>query len=302
MRATVVIFTHEQGPLLNLRAARREAEGRLVLLLDASRTPARQAHVRREAARHDIVRIPTPGASLAAQRNVALARADAPAVAFLDDDCLPRPGWLAALEGALDHVEVATARVLTPPALAGPYARFFDQDHGPRPRLFTRADLRILPDAPFEAYAGDSGVAPWAAGTGSSFACRVDAARRVGGFREDLGVGTPALSGEDVEFFFRALHAGGTLAYVPAAQVEHHHVRRDARDFLRTAYAYAWGGREFLRRAVRLKPGYAVVLLGRPVQLLLLAAKYRAGGDAETAAMCLSAFRGWVGLPRRQPA
>jgi GT2 family glycosyltransferase len=292
----VVVFTYERGPLFALEsAARLDAP---VTLCDASVSPARREEHARRARALGVRPLAAPGASLAAQRNVALRSARDARVAFLDDDCLPRPGWLDALGAALDGAEVATSRVVAPPLLSGAFGRFFDQDHGARSRTFTRRNLRILPARPLAPYAGSSGVAPWAVGSGSSFAVRREDALRLGGFREDLGVGTPARSGEDIEFFFRALHAGQRIRYAADAIVDHHHVRRSREDFLGTAHAYARGGREFLRRAMRRRPGYALVLLGRPAQLLAIAARCLVEGDRETAAMCGAAFRGWVGLPR----
>lgn len=297
--ATVAVFTFERGPLANLdEAARLLAEGADVVLVDASESSeAADAH-RREAEARGIRVLRTPGAGLAAQRNAAVRDARAPVVVFLDDDCLPREGWLRRLLAAVDAgAAVATARIVTPPEAAGPFDAFFDQDRGRQSRTFTRRDLRVLPPlaSAFRTYAGSRGLAPWAVGTGSSFATRTDVARDVP-FREDLGVGTPAASGEDTDFFLRVLAAGHEIRYEADAVVAHHHVRRTEADFLRTAYGYAVGGRAVLVRNVRVNPAYAFVIAARPVQLLAVGALRRATGDAPSASMCWSALRGWVGL------
>lgn len=302
---TLVVFTYEHGPLANLERVAELARGHVLLVLcDASTSPARLARNRTRCDAAGARHVVCAGASLAAQRNAAVRACETEGIVFLDDDCFPSDGWLERLaRGLAAGPEVVTCRIRTPPGLVDAHQRYFDQDHGPRTTLFTRNDLRVFPSvrAWLRPHAGGRGIAPWAVGTGSSFAMRRETVLRLGGFREDLGVGTPARSGEDVDLFFRVLHAGGTILYDAEAVVWHHHVRRGASDYLRTAYGYGLGGREMLCRNLRAKPAYAVVLGARPFQLALVALAHAARGDASTARMCLSSLRGWVGLPLRAP-
>lgn len=59
--------------------------------------------------------------------------------------------------------------------------------------------------------------------------------RRIGGFDEDLGLGTPARSGEDTEFAMRAFLAARKAAFLPAHVVGH-------RDFSRAVRARYYAG------------------------------------------------------------
>jgi hypothetical protein len=57
-------------------------------------------------------------------------------------------------------------------------------------------------------------------------AFRLELFDQIGRFDPALGVGTPTQGGEDLEMFFRLLHAGHLLVYEPSALVYHCH-RRD---------------------------------------------------------------------------
>ncbi|MBA2496386.1 MAG: glycosyltransferase [Acidimicrobiia bacterium] len=68
----------------------------------------------------------------AGARNVGWRRSSAPLVAFTDDDCVPRPGWLAALAGALRDVDLALGPTTWRPeddALRRPWTVWMDIDH-----------------------------------------------------------------------------------------------------------------------------------------------------------------------------
>ncbi len=60
-------------------------------------------------------------------------------------------------------------------------------------------------------------------GTGANCAFRAETLRGLGYFDERLGPGNGTLGGEDLDIFLRALRAGWTLAYEPAAVVWHFH-------------------------------------------------------------------------------
>src|SRR5437899_9095852 len=101
--ATVVICTHDRadvvGEAVHGAVAEARADGGEVLVVDNAsrdRTPALLAELvlqHGEALR--VVREPRLG--LSAARNRGLAEARGEVVAYLDDDAIPRAGWLAAL-------------------------------------------------------------------------------------------------------------------------------------------------------------------------------------------------------------
>ena len=132
------------------------------------------------------------GAGLA--RNAGAAVARGPVLAFIDSDCLPLPGWLAAGEAALARWDVVGGRVDTHLEHDGPATG---------PDLFETVfafDNR--------AYVERKGFS----GSGNLF-CRQHVFREVGGFR--------AAVSEDVDWSRRARAAGYTLGYCDDAAVSH---------------------------------------------------------------------------------
>ena len=86
-----------------------------------------------------------------------------------------------------------------------------------------------------------AGAAPtWMIGATANAAVRRDALERLGPWDEALGAGRPAGVGEDTEYFYRALRAGGTIAYQPTAVVLHHH-RPDRVALRQQLFAYSAG-------------------------------------------------------------
>jgi glycosyltransferase involved in cell wall biosynthesis len=101
--ATVVICTHDRAGVVGRAVAHALAEARPadaeVVVIDnatTDETPALLAEFeRRHAPLLRVVREPRLGLSTA--RNRGLGEAQGGVVAFLDDDAVPHPGWLAAL-------------------------------------------------------------------------------------------------------------------------------------------------------------------------------------------------------------
>lgn len=154
----------------------------------------------------------------AAARNRGVAAAAGRHLAFVDADCRPGPGWLQALEAALDTSPVAGGAVTFPRdgnrwALADNIASFHD----------------LLPDRP--------AAATTAGPLGSlNLACTRDAWHAVGPFDEAL------TTSEDFDWVLRARAAGLATAFVPEAVVEH----ADVRDGRAAVEAHAaWYGAHF---------------------------------------------------------
>ena len=138
-----------------------------------------------------------------AARNLAAAEATGDLLAFTDNDCTADPRWLRDLVPWFDTPERAAVggRVLAPPA-DGPVARF----------EAVRSPL-------------DMGAAGGEVGPRESVAylptcnliVRRDALLAAAGFDGDMRVG------EDVDFLWRLLQAGGRACYVPAGPILHDH-------------------------------------------------------------------------------
>jgi len=227
---TVVVPVRDRPALLDRCLAAAGAPGGDVLVVDdGSRDPAAVAAV---CARHGgrLVRRAVSGGPAAA-RNTALGHVDTPLVAFLDSDCVPRPGWLGALAGHFaDPLVGAVAPRVTGSADARPPAT-----DGPRPPL-----ARPFPIGERMCQPRDGDARPGAVGRFAAARSPLDLgprpARVVPGGRvsyvptaalvvrrEALGEGfDPALRyGEDVDLVWRLHDAGWRVRYDPAAVVDH---------------------------------------------------------------------------------
>jgi GT2 family glycosyltransferase len=182
---------------------------------------------------------------LAASRNAAIAHASRPIVAFTDDDCVPDAQWLARIVagfGSAEHPDAVTGRVLPlGPERPGFYA------------VSTRAsEVRAT-------YRGRA--LPWAVGSGGNAAVKREWLERIGGFDDRLGAGSPGLSAEDMDLFYRLLRAGATVLYEPAAIVFHERQSGDRRLASRPAYGFGMGA--FCALRVRRHDAYAPWMFAR---------------------------------------
>ncbi len=145
--------------------------------------------------------------------NTGLRAASGDLLAFTDDDVVPEPQWLRALNGALQETgaDFAVGRILplweaAPPSWVGPalHGVLAIPDNGG-----TRLELRSGVNEHVMALAGNLAVRP-----------RVFA--KVGAWRTDLGKELGSLrSGEDHEFFLRMIRAGTEACTEPEARVAH---------------------------------------------------------------------------------
>jgi len=244
------------GPLVTVVVATRDRPQRLdrclealaevtyapfeVLVVDNAPSTRETLAVLRERsgvdARVRYVREGRPGLSCA--RNRGLGEALGELVAFTDDDVVVDPGWLDGVVRGFDRSpSVACVTGLVPSArLDTAEQRYFDRRVSwavtCTPRRYDRhADLQASPLHPYTA--GQFG-------TGANCAFRTAVLRRLGGFDEALGPGTPAGAGEDLDLFVRAILAGHTIAYEPAAIGWHHH-RAELDQLRRQLFNYGVG-------------------------------------------------------------
>lgn len=133
----------------------------------------------------------------AAARNAGIRAARAPLLAFLDDDCVARPGWLAAGMRAAAVVELVQGRTVAATA-AGPWDRQVANDH--MSWLWEACNLFV----------------------------RRSAIERAGLFDEAFNpTGRPGRHfGEDVEWGWRLVRSGATYTYAADAVVAHAVERR----------------------------------------------------------------------------
>jgi mycofactocin system glycosyltransferase len=198
---TVVIPVRDRhAELARCLAGAREPGVAMIVVDDASADPAAIAAI---AARHgaDVLHRPVNGGPGAA-RNTGLAAASTELVAFVDSDCVPRPGWLGAL---LPHfadpaVGAVAPRIVPHQAAVGWLARYEGAsstlDMGARPSIVRpRARVAYVP--------------------GAALVVRTSAAGP--GFASGLSVG------EDVDFVWRMADAGWRVRYEPAAVMGHDH-------------------------------------------------------------------------------
>lgn len=186
---------------------------------------------------------------LSAARNVALRHAGNAIVAFIDDDCMPSPSWVAAILGAF--LERPAVACVTGPVLplgaerAGRYA--VSSRAGTVERSFT----------------GD--VAPWLVGTGGNMAVRRDLLGGEELFDTRLGSGSQGRAGEDIDLLRRILRSGHEVRYRPAAVVLHE--RQSLRRRLRSRFGYGHGIGAAAGIWLRAGDRYAIRMLGRWLEL-----------------------------------
>jgi GT2 family glycosyltransferase len=170
------------------------------------------------------------GGGPAAARNTGAAAAKGDQLAFTDDDCLPEPGWVAALCAALAEAPGAGCGGRTLNALSSnPYAEASQHIH----------------DLVYAHYNADPGRARFFAS--NNLAVPRDAFEELGGFDADRFPG----ASEDRDFCDRWLASGRTLRYAPAAVVRHAH-ELDLPGFVRQHVGYGRGAARYQRaRAAR---------------------------------------------------
>ena len=145
-------------------------------------------------------------------------------VAFLDDDAVAAENWT----GALAAVFEADPKVAVCTAGSKPLGRdtegerLFEANGG-----FSRGlgRIRLPADAGRPLHGRPAPLIAWAVsvGSGCSYAVRPDVALGLGGFDEALDLGAALPGGGDHDLLWRALEAGHSVVYEPAALAWHEH-------------------------------------------------------------------------------
>jgi glycosyltransferase involved in cell wall biosynthesis len=180
-----------------------------------------------------------PRLGVAHARNVGALAATTDVVAYVDDDAIPEPNWLAALlvEFRDPRVAAVTGSILELGEDGGapesPRAAIFG---GPKRLVFDRGTVDWFERANF------GGV-----GQGANLAIRLGTSWS--GFDERLGAGTRMVGAEEHHAFFRLIDKGYRVVYTPAASVRHPYPGNDA------------GARRLRLRQVQSTSGHLVLLL-----------------------------------------
>ncbi|MEP6668724.1 MAG: glycosyltransferase [Chthoniobacter sp.] len=203
MKFSVVIPTCHRPEVLTrcLRGlAQDEAE---IIVSDDSRDEATRDRVSREFPHVRWLAGPRRGP--AANRNSGARAATGDWLAFIDDDCEPQSGWLAALAQAVGNADVVEGRVVSPGAT----------------------------DSPFEEHVENlSGGVLWSC----NLAVRREVFERFGGFDEDF----LEAGGEDMEFAWRIAHAGLRVQFATDALAHHPPRRIDWNGLWRRTWMIRW--------------------------------------------------------------
>jgi glycosyltransferase involved in cell wall biosynthesis len=176
-------------------------------------------HARSKAFSEDYLRVPnlrwtvekTPGLSNA--RNVATRLAQAPIIAFMDDDAIASPNWLEALLAAFKEFGTA-ARVIG--------GRVDPIWGAKRPAWLPDSLLGYVSVVDWGGAARFAAKGEWVAGTNIAF--RVDALKAAGGFPVHLGRkrgGQVLLSNDESDVIEKMTASGARLVYAPDAAVRH---------------------------------------------------------------------------------
>jgi GT2 family glycosyltransferase len=179
-----------------------------------------------------------PRAGLSAARNAGLASVRGEIVAFTDDDVTVDRYWLSSLAHAFlrDEAVACVTGLILPLELDTPAQLWFEQ-FGGFGKGFQRRSFDLGPHRPPDA------LFPYAAGrfgSGASSAFRAAVLRALGGFAVELGAGTPACGGEDLDAYLSVLQAGHRLVYEPRAILWHPH-RLDLPGLSRQIHRYGVG-------------------------------------------------------------
>jgi GT2 family glycosyltransferase len=269
--ATVIVCTHNRAAVVAraLEGALAQAvpAGAEVLAVDNASTddtPAALAALSRMVGpRLRVIREPLLG--LSAARNRGLAEARGEIAVFLDDDAVPRPGWLKALLApfAARRVACAGGRIVVRFPAAQP--SWF------RTELSAALSGFDLGNEARQIRYGQPGdLYPY----GANIAFRAMSARSIGGFCSLVGLhGRHLLTHEETDLCYRLEEAGWEVRYTPQAVVDHlvSHERVTPEWLLRrhaaggrSAALFVLRNRGILRALWRVRWLYGASLVARP--------------------------------------
>lgn len=197
-----------------------------------------------------------PGLSNARNRSMAEAVTDL--LAWIDDDEVADPHWVAELVRGYRQSPSASSvcGVMLPGELETVAQAWFEEygghskGRGFHPAEFSPATSSqqspLFPLPPF--------------GTGGNMSMTRQAVERFGGFDPALGAGAPTMGSEDTKALSQILLDGGVVRYQPTALTWHFH-RRESAAFERQLYGYGKGLSAFYTSLIVDRPKLLVPLL-----------------------------------------
>lgn len=214
--ASVVVATYQRRDralrLMRALAAQQGAEGFEVVVVDDGSADGTVDAIRREAPSLPfalrVVPLDTNGGPARA-RNRGWQASRGSIVAFTDDDCIPSPGWLAALVAGLDGADVIAGRTSAPPGAydqRGPWSYWIDDDG--QGGHFSTCNVAYRREV-LDAVGGFDEV-------GFSYRRKGSGSRR-------------CINGEDTDLAWRAIEAGYRTGFADGALVEHEVFESDYR-------------------------------------------------------------------------
>jgi glycosyltransferase involved in cell wall biosynthesis len=179
-----------------------------------------------------VLREPVPG--LGRARNRGWHGTQAPVIAFTDDDCYPEPDYLNRMLAVFADSSVG---------FSGGRTLLFDATDAPV-TIYEHPTAQVYPPEHFII----GGVIH-----GANMAFRRQALEDIQGFDDHLGAGTP-FAFEDVDAQLRALAAGWTGKYDPAAVVYHHHGRKPGKEQETISRSYDQGRGGYYMKCILFMP------------------------------------------------
>jgi GT2 family glycosyltransferase len=218
--STIIVCTHNRETIVAraVEAALHQAAavgGDVIVVNNASTdgtAEVLEALRARSAGRLEVLLEPIVG--LSAARNRGLEQARGEVAVFLDDDAVPRPGWLAALLAPFTRASVACTGGRIVAQFPGPAPAWFS------PALAPAVSGFDLGDSPRRLRYGRPGdVYPY----GANIAFRASDVDLVGGFSTAVGLkGRQLFAHEETDLCYRLEEIGREIVYAPAAVVDHH--------------------------------------------------------------------------------
>lgn len=193
-----------------------------VVVVDAFSMDDTRQIARRFAREYDFVRLLVRGGTRGRSRNYGVAASRGEAVVFIDGDCIASPFWLKHLRARLR----AGAAVVAGQSIHIGYRPFEELE---RVELYYRGSDVTFPS--------------------SNLAYRRDVFDAIGGFDERF------VTAEDIDLNLRAVDAGFTITYEPAAVV-YHRTRGSYYDFFRQAFWNGVGRKQLTLKHGRLWSSY----------------------------------------------
>jgi hypothetical protein len=200
-----------------------------------------------------------PIAGLSRARNRGLAEVETEIIAWIDDDEVADPDWIAWLKRgfSMPGRPHAVAGVMLPAELETPaqvnFERYggFNKGRGMAPEQLRAGTPSVLdPLYPLPGF-----------GAGGNMAFKTKALRAVGGFDNRLGAGTKTQGGEETRALALVLESGAIVQHWPPAVTWHYHRRTDEA-LEKQFFGYSAGLTAFYASMLTSSPAYVWRILG----------------------------------------